>query len=86
MKRATIAALISLLLVMPAFAIDGGGPPQGPGQNLEQRKAEILKRIDERLARLQQMKACIQRARTQDDARACREKFEVRDRPENRRR
>ncbi len=86
MKRAIIAASISLALAMPAFAMDGGGPPQGPDQNLEQRKAEVLKRIDERLARLQQMKACIQRARTHDDARACREKFEVRDRLENRKR
>ena len=83
MKTATIAALVSLSLVMPAFAIEGGPPPQGPGPNFEVRKAEILKSIDQRMARLQQMKACIQAAHTRDDARACREKFGIKDGPEN---
>ena len=86
MKTATIAALISLSLVMPAFAIEGGQPTQGPGPNFEVRKAEMLKNIDQRLARLQQMRACIQAARTRDDARACREKFGTKDAPGSRQR
>ena len=85
MKRSTLAALISLCLVMPAFAVEGAPPPR-PGPNFEQRKAEIIKNIDERLMRLQGMKACIQRAHTPEAAKACREKFEPRDRPENRKR
>ncbi len=86
MKTGAIVALILLSLVIPAFAIEGGQPPQGPGPNFEVRKAEILKRIDERMARLQQMKACIQAARTRDDATACREKFGIKDGPGSRQR
>ncbi len=97
MKNAVLAALISLCLAIPAVAIDSGGPPQSrsaqggpppprPGEDFGQMKAEILKRIDERLGRLQQVKACIQSAKTRENARACREKFEPRDRPENRKR
>ena len=52
----------------------------------EVEKAEILKRIDERLARLQQMKTCIQAAHTRYDVRLCREKFGIKDEPENRQR
>ncbi len=86
MKTAGIVALISLSLVIPAFAIDGGQPPQGPGSNFEARKADILNRIDQRIAGLQQMKACIQAARTPNDARACREKFGMKNAPGNRQR
>jgi len=82
MKTAALAALISLSIVMPAFATEGGQPRIGPGPDFELRKAEILKRIDQRLTRLQEMKACIQAARTRDDARACREKFEMKNGPE----
>ncbi len=84
MKTATMVALISLGLVIPAFAIEGGPPPQGPGPNFELRKADMLKQIDQRLTRLQQMKACIQAARNHDDARACREKFGMKNGPEKR--
>ena len=69
------AALLSLCFAMPAFAIELGQQPQGTGPNFEERKAEILKRIDGRLTSLQQMKACIQTAHNSDDAKACREKF-----------
>jgi hypothetical protein len=86
MKTAGIVALISLILAIPAFAIDGGQPPQGPGPNFEARKADILNRIDQRLTRLQQMKNCIQSAHTLDDARACREKFGMKNLREKRQR
>jgi hypothetical protein len=84
MKTATMVALIFLGLVISAFAIEGGPPPQGPGPNFELRKADILKEIDQRLTRLQQMKACIQAARSHDDARTCREKFGMRNGPDKR--
>jgi hypothetical protein len=85
MKELTLAALISLCLAIPAVATDVGGPPQGaPSQDFQQTKAEILKRIDERLARIQQERVCVEAARSHEDARACREKFGPRDRPENR--
>ncbi len=86
MRRVALAAIVSLSMMMPVFAFDGGQPPRGPGGNFEARKGEILKRIDERITRLQQMKACIQAARTHEDAKACREKFGNKNGPENRRR
>ena len=75
MRAAVLTALISLSFAIPVFAMDEGQPPRGTGPNFEERKAEILKRIDERLTSLQQMKVCIQTARTSDDAKACRERF-----------
>ncbi len=54
--------------------------------NFEPQKAEILKRIDQRLTRLQQMRGCIQAAHTWDDARACKEKFGMKNLPEKRQR
>ena len=75
MRTAALAALLSLSFAMPLFAIEEGQPPKGTGPNFEARKAEILKRVDERLTSLQQMKVCIQTARTSDDAKACRERF-----------
>ncbi len=82
MKNVTLAVLISLFLAIPAVATDGGGPPRGkPGQDFEQRKAEILKRIDERLARLQQERGCIQAARSTRMSGRAEEKYEPRDRP-----
>ena len=85
MKTETMAAIMWLCLAMPLFAFDGGPPRQGPGPNFQQRKAEMLKRIDERLIRLQQMKACIQAARNPDDAMACRDKFGMKNGPEDQR-
>jgi hypothetical protein len=85
MKEVTLAALILLCLAIPAVAADVGGQPQDrSGRDFQQTKAEILKRIDERLARIQQERACVEAARSHEDARACREKFGPRDRPENR--
>ncbi len=52
----------------------------------EVEKAEILKRIEKRLARLQQMRSCIQAAHTSEEARTCREKFGLKGGPENRQR
>lgn len=85
MKSVIIALLISLSFIMTAFAQEGARMPngpepdrpgfRGPGRHFEQRKAEILKNIDERLKRLQQMRDCIQASHSHEDARSCREKF-----------
>jgi hypothetical protein len=85
MREVTLAALILLCLAIPAVATDVGGQPQArPSQDFQQAKAGILKRIDERLARIQQERACVEAARSHEDARACREQFGPRDRSENR--
>jgi hypothetical protein len=75
MKKALIAtALLSLAFAVPAFAAEGGQPPAAPGQTFEQRQAHILKMIDERIASLNEGKACIQAAKNDEDLKACREK------------
>jgi hypothetical protein len=75
MKTAMIAVAVSILLAAPAFAADNAPQPKGPGPNFEQRKSEILKRIDERIARNQEEKACVQAAQNHNDIKACRDKF-----------
>ena len=75
MKKAMIAAIISLLIVAPVFADNSVQQPKGPGPNFEQVKADILKRIDERIARNQEEKSCAQAAKNHEDLKACREKF-----------
>ncbi len=75
MKTAIIAAAVSILFAAPAVAADNAPAPKVPGPNFEQRKAEILKRIDERIARNQEEKACVQAATNHNDIKACRDKF-----------
>lgn len=82
MKKALIAAVaLSLVLAASVFAVDSGQPGAVPGQNFDQRKAEILKMLDERIASLQEAKSCIQAAQNHDAIGTCREKHraEMRD-------
>ena len=76
MKRAGIATLmLSLAFALPAFAVESTEPPKGPAPTFEQRKAQDLKRLDERSTRLQDEKACVQAAKSDNDLKACKEKF-----------
>lgn len=75
MKRTLIAAaLMSLALAAPALAGEGGQPPAVPGQTFEQRQANILKMMDERIVSLQEGKTCIQAAKSDEELKACRKK------------
>jgi hypothetical protein len=75
MKNALLAAaVLSLALAAPAFAADDKQPPNPSGRTFEQRQAHILKILDERIACLQEGKACVQAAKSDDDLRACRQK------------
>ena len=75
MKKALIAAVaLSLVLAVAAFAADSSQPGNVPVQNFDQRKADILKMLDERLASLQEAKTCIQAAKNNDDIKSCRDK------------
>lgn len=81
MKKKIVSLVVAGLFAVPAFAIDNAPVPKAPVQNFEQHKAEILKRIDERIARSQEEKICIQAAQNQNDIKVCRDKIreEVRD-------
>jgi hypothetical protein len=75
MKKTLIAAvLLALAFVVPAFAVEGNQPPPAQGKTFEERQAHILKMIDERMAGLQEGKACVQAAKSDNDLKACREK------------
>ena len=79
MKRVVIAvaAALSLIFAVSAFAIDGSQSPQSTAINLDQMKADRLKKLDERMNSLQEEKTCVQAANTQDDLKACWEKHKV---------
>lgn len=75
MKRALSAvALLSLVFAVQAFAVDGGNPATSSGKTFEQRQANILKMIDERIASMQEGRTCVQAAKNDEDIKACREK------------
>jgi len=74
MKTTIITTVITILLAVPAFAADST-PQAKVGPNFEQHKAEIVKRIDTRIARNQEEKACVQAATNHEAIKACRDKF-----------
>ena len=78
MKTTMITTAVAILLAMPAFAVNNPLPKQGQTLSFPQRKAEILKRIDERINRSKQERACIQATKTNEDIKACWEKFRPR--------
>jgi hypothetical protein len=71
--KGTLLAVVaaSLLFAVPSIAFDGGQAEQGSGATFEQRKSEFLVRIDQRLARLQEVRACVSAAATPEALRAC---------------
>jgi hypothetical protein len=75
MKTKIISVFIAMFFAVPAFAVDSPPQPKGPGPNFEQHRSDILKRIDARIARNQEEKACVQSAKNHDDIKACRDKF-----------
>ena len=88
METALIALALTALFAMPVSGADStaypqrpqgqaGGAGQGPGQgqNLEQMKSNILQRIDQRIARSQEEKVCVQSAKSHIEIKACRDRF-----------
>lgn len=75
MKTALIAAALTGIFVVPALAADSNTNQQGSSQNVAQKKAEILKHIDLRIANSQEEKVCVQAAESHEGLKACREKY-----------
>jgi hypothetical protein len=72
MKRRVFAIAAALLLfALPSMAFEEGQPAQGSGATFEQRKATLLTGIDQRMARLQEVKACVTAATTPEALRTC---------------
>jgi hypothetical protein len=75
MKTRISAFVIAMLITVPAFAADSVPQPKAPGQNFEQHKAEVIARIDQRIARRQEEKGCVQAAKNAAEIKACRDRF-----------
>jgi hypothetical protein len=74
MTRYMRLAAIALALIIPSIAWCQGAPgggQAGDGQQFQERKAEILKRISDRLAEIQQRQSCVQAANNPEALRAC---------------
>ena len=83
MKTSLIAAVLTGIFVIPAYAADSNTNPQGSGQNIAQKKAEILQHIDQRIANSQSEKVCVQAAKSHDEIKACREKYRPKPKADN---
>lgn len=71
MKRIAVITAAVLLYAMPSIAANAGEVGPGPAASFEQRKAEVLGRIDQRLVRLQEARVCVSAATTPEALRAC---------------
>jgi hypothetical protein len=75
MKVIISLAMAAFFLAVGAHyapAQDAGGSGKGAPESFQDRKARILKMIDERRARLDQAKACVEAATNDDEMRKCR--------------
>ena len=72
MKRIVLVIAVLLLFAVPSIAANGSDEAgQASGAAFEQRKAAVLDRIDQRVARLQEARACVSAATTPEALRAC---------------
>jgi hypothetical protein len=63
-----LAAAMALFTVHPGVGYSAGAP----SENFAQRKAETLRRIDQRIAHLNDQKSCVQAANSSDTLKNCR--------------
>jgi hypothetical protein len=76
MKKAFIMAIVvTLALSLPAFAADNTQLQQASGPSFEEMKAGVLKHIGEHIAGMEQERACVQAAKSNEDLKTCRDKF-----------
>ena len=81
MKKLLITAAVMALFTTPAFAADPAPaattpekkevPAAAPEQKFEERKAKLLKRIEVRIAKGQEAKACVEAAKNSEELKAC---------------
>lgn len=75
MKKIAIAAglclVVGLAFAPTVNAAEGDQPNKGPDPNFDQRKERLLKMIDARITRIEQVKSCVQKATNRDEVKAC---------------
>ena len=73
MKKALYLALVLMGTTTAAIAQQGTPPAKGKsGQSFEQRKEQMLKRMEQRMQAMQKTHDCVQQAKDEKAARACR--------------
>lgn len=79
MKSLTFkAAFLAVTVSVAGFTIAAAAQTALPRPaDFENRKAAQLKRIDQRIARLQEARSCIQNANNEDAVKACGEKLRM---------
>lgn len=77
MKTAFGAVLLAATISTHAMAADTTAVTKGQGQGLsfDQKKAELIRHIDERIANSQLEKTCAQAATSLSELQSCREKY-----------
>ena len=75
MKRIVLVLFAVFACAGISLAVDNVSQGKEPGQNFEKHKANIISRIDARIARNQEEKSCVQAAQKNADIKACQDKF-----------
>lgn len=78
MKSLVIALLMVVVAVQAHSADDQNSTLRGKGKGVEQKKAEIIRRIEERITNSKLEITCVQSATSHDELKACREKYKPR--------
>jgi hypothetical protein len=81
MKQVLLRMLLAVFAVavfsVLSFAADPAPPAKAQGQDFEKHRANVLSRIDARIARNQEEKTCVQAAKNPGELKACQEKFKA---------
>jgi hypothetical protein len=72
-KRTAIILAVLLALAVPVFAAEDEDKATKQ-DNFSERKAQILKKLNDQIRNLQEAKTCVQAAKDQDAIKTCREK------------
>jgi hypothetical protein len=66
-----IATVLVLTFVSPVFSADNAASTKTSEADLEQQKADIIKKLDKRIAKIKDKRSCIQEATSTEDFKAC---------------
>jgi hypothetical protein len=75
MTRFLIGAMLSVVCALSSWAGEESPGQRGANRPFAQKQAEILARIEQKIAQKQEEKVCVQAATSRDDLDACRDKF-----------
>lgn len=84
MRTAIITAAIISICAIQAGATDINTNKQGAGQNIEQKKSEIVQHIQERITNSQAEISCVKAAQSHEELKICREKYRPAQKGDNR--